>query len=77
MVASEDVTSSEFNGRYDVVTLRMAVGGLISCGAMSIVGIVLLHCLEKSAPASLGHIATGVAGALSMCFGQLFQPKRG
>lgn len=77
MASTQEANSDFANGRYDVITLRMAVGGLISCGAMSIVGIVLLHAIEKSAPASLGHIATGVAGALSMCFGQLFQPRKG
>ena len=59
-------------GRYDVVTLRLAVGGLVACGLMSVAGIVGLAACERATPASLGHIATGVAGALSMCFGQLF-----
>ena len=55
-----------------MVTLRLAVGGLVACGLLSVTGIIGLSAWERSTPASLGHIATGVAGALSMCFGQLF-----
>lgn len=64
------------NGKHDIVTARILVSGLISCGVCCIAGIVVCSVFQVGTPAILGHLACMIGGGLTGALTSLFAPRR-